>query len=62
MGFKREEVSRASAEGYYLTYSSDATDVLDYISGNINGVEEERPSYYGRDGRVFRVTIVVEEI
>ena len=60
MGFQREGAKRAEATGYYKSYSSSVSDVLDYVTADISHVEEFQPSYL--DGTVFRVTIVVEEI
>lgn len=60
MGLKREEQRRAQGEGYYTSFASDASEILDYIAGDVRHVEEEKPSYY--DGRLFKVTVTVEEV
>lgn len=60
MALNREEAKRAEGYGYYITYSSDASDVLDYISGSLDGIDTDKP-YYGYDGRCFKVTVTVEE-
>lgn len=60
MALSYEGVKRAEGVGYYTTYSSDADDVLRHISGSLDGVEEEKP-YYGYDGKIFKVTVIVEE-
>ena len=60
MGLNRQEVRRAEGYGYYTSYSSNAEDVLDYISGSMTSVESDRP-WSGFDGKTFKVTITVEE-
>lgn len=60
MGLKREEARRAEGTGYYSAYESDASDVLGYLSSDLTGVERDEPSYY--DGRLFKVTVIVEEV
>ena len=60
MGFKREEHARAVAEGYYHSYSSYATEILDYIINDIPGVEPDASAY--PDGQVFKVTVTVEQV
>ena len=62
MALKRDTIRRVEGHGWYSTYGSDASDVLDYISGDLKTVEEDEPSQYCRDGmKVFKVTIIVEE-
>ena len=60
MTLKREEARKAEGVGYYTTYGSDATDVLGYLEADLVGLGDERPSYY--DGRLFKVTVTVEEV
>lgn len=59
MSLKREDQRRAEGYGYYSSYGVDASDVLGYIEGDINGVHE---SYDNYGGTVFKVTIIVEEV
>ena len=61
MALKREEQKRAKGEGWYSSYGSDASDVLDYISNDLERLSDEpSPSRY--EGTQFKVTIIVEEI
>lgn len=60
MAFNRPTSKRASGYGYYTTYSSDADDVLDFVTGQLTGIDEDKP-YYGYDGKTFKVTVIVEE-
>ena len=59
MVLKREEYKRAEGVGWYATYSLGADDVLDHLSTHMN-VEEDEPSYHS--GRLFKVTVIVEEV
>lgn len=61
MPLHSEASKRAEGVGYYTSYSSTADDVLGYLSGNLDGVEVDKPTYYGYDGKVFKVTVIVEE-
>ena len=60
MGFSREDSRRAEAVGYYVSYDSDASDVLGYITGDIMGVEPEERSHY--EFPTFKVTVTVEKL
>lgn len=62
MPLNREEQRRAEGYGYYTTYGSDASDVLNYVSNDLDYLQADRPNYYGSDGRAFKVTIIVEEL
>jgi hypothetical protein len=61
MSLKRTEQTRAEGEGYYHTsYGSDASDVLNYVSGDMVGVQEDKP--YDAYGKIFKITVIVEEV
>lgn len=62
MALNREGQKRAEGYGYYTTYGSDASDVLDYVSSDLDYLQSDKPNYYGSDGLVFKVTIIVEEL
>lgn len=59
------EERQVTGEGYYTSSVFSARNLLENISGEIdNGyyLETERPSPYGNDTKVFKVTITVEEV
>lgn len=60
MPLNRDTVKRAEGFGYYYSWSSDAGDILDMISGDLSEVETDKP-HYGYEGKTFKVTIIVEE-
>ncbi len=61
MPLNRETSKRAEGVGWYLSSYSDASDVLDTLSGDLDRLSiEPISSYYG--DKKFKVTIIVEEI
>lgn len=59
------EEKQVTGEGYYASSVFSARSLLENIAGEIdNGyyLEAERPSPYGHDIKVFKVTITVEEV
>lgn len=62
MALSHDTVKRAEAYGWYTSYASDANDVMNQLSGDLESLQAEEPNLYWRDGmKVFKVTVIVEE-
>lgn len=60
MALNRETAKRAEGHGwYYTSYGTDASDVLDYLNGDLDSLLADR--YHDHDGVTFKVTVIVEE-
>lgn len=66
MPLSTSEEKQITGEGYYASStSSSARSLLEGIAGEIDDtyyLETERPTPFGYDVKVFKVTITVEEV